>query len=164
MAKRKVTDAQEATQAPPAKASATRRQPRSESTPIATPTKSEASAGNDNIVEDTQEEYIDYGKLQRNFLTSLTAIKDDDPNKLVKMEALQQFRSLPLRSAKKHELLKSWNKDKSCGWVNQFVEKNEYQELRSETMSDGWGTKYHGCSCDVNTVCISECVSVSLDY
>lgn len=90
-----------------------------------------------------EEEEPDMGKLQRNFMASLAKIKDDDPNKIAKQEALASYRALPLRSNKKHELLKTWAKDKSCQWVNTFSEKNDYIESRTQKMADGWGTKLH---------------------
>jgi hypothetical protein len=103
------------------------------------------SLGDTQIDADEEDQHQDYGRVQRSFLASMTSIKDDDPCKDAKQQALVNYRSLPLRSAKKHELLKRWSKDKSCGWMNTFKEANEYEEKRSESVSDGWGTKSLSC-------------------
>ena len=108
-------------------------------------TKEVEHTGSTSADDDQDEQQEDMSKIQRNFITTLSNIKDDDPNKIQKQEALIKYRNLPLRSSKKHELLKVWSKDKSCSWVNQFVEKTNYTESRDEVMSDGWGTKSFVC-------------------
>ena len=93
---------------------------------------------------------------QSNMLTQLKNTVPDDPDYAHKMQLLKQYQNLPLRSNAKSELLKSWAKDKSCTWINTFIETNEYSETKIESGFNGWGSKCLSC----NIKCLSCTINV----
>ena len=94
---------------------------------------------------------------QSNMITQLKNTAPDDPEYANKMQLLKHYQNLPLRSNAKSELLKSWSKDKSCTWINTFIETNEYSETKIESGFNGWGSKCLSCnikclSCNINVL------------
>ena len=86
---------------------------------------------------------------QSNMITQLKNTAPDDPEYANKMQLLKHYQNLPLRSNAKSELLKSWSKDKSCIWINTFIETNEYSETKIESGFNGWGSKCLSCNINV---------------
>ena len=91
---------------------------------------------------------------QSNMLTQLKQTSPNDPDYAHKMQLLQHYQNLPLRSSAKSELLKSWSKDKSCTWINTFIETNEFTETKIEGGFNGWGSKCLSCNIFLMLLCI----------
>jgi hypothetical protein len=78
-------------------------------------------------------------------ITQLKNVKEGDDGYEHKLKLLEHYQNLPLSSSAKAELLKAWSKDKSCTWINTFIETNDYTETKSESGVNGWGPKLHSC-------------------
>ena len=57
-------------------------------------------------------------------------------------QAYNYYSSLPLRSAEKQQIANNWKKDRSCSWLNSFMESHKTTTVVESAKSSGWRTSY----------------------
>ena len=104
--------------------------------------------GKDNVAESCAE----FKLMQSNFATQMKHLDPNDPDFEVKKTVYLKYKSFGLRDPRKQELVKRWQQDKSCKWLNSLVESKEEQTKVTESdVLKGWGNKpgpdYHQEHC-----------------
>ena len=75
----------------------------------------------------------------------LTQLKKATSAEKEKVQLLEIYQSLPRFSEEKLKLLKQWKLDKSCKWIGQYQESRALTNTTSESIQDGFATKYLDC-------------------
>lgn len=91
----------------------------------------------------------------------LTTLKKATSAEKEKVQLLEIYQSLPRFSEEKLKLLKQWKLDKSCKWIGQYQESRALTNTTSESIQDGFATKYLDCKYFILDAFIFFCSAIS---